>query len=450
MDQNPSNPPKPPANTATPPPNLPRTVVPPAATQPPQGQVPPPPKPSNSGITLRIPEPPSNSPQQTAPAQPAPAPSAPPAPTPRLSPQPTPVPKPRVPAPLAPTEYKTAIRSMADDIAKIKIGQQPTGTEVQKTIVPAAPTQEAPAQAQPSRLTQQTPVRASLGETERSSTIRTPTLVTPSTPSSLPPQPLPNTTVVSQSGGSRSWLYLLIITLAILGMIVYLIMNRESDVPEETPTPLATQTATPTPTPSISNQFPGVNESITLSETDPAADLQNKINGLALNPGELKKVIMSSALKGSGDLSITDLMSELKVTYPTALETALGEDILTLVYGQREVFSANGQVQLDAPVQKRLVFLTEIKDLNAINQILSSWEPTMPDSLGPIFLLNKAKATGSGFLDNPYNGTSIRYRNFAYPDRAIDYAIIRASNGRSYLMLAGSREAAFSVVDRLR
>lgn len=489
MDQNPLNPPKPPERS-TPPPNLPRPPVP---VNPQSAPVQPtPPRPSGPGITVRISEPPVSQPQTptppppvqsrapqppvpshqvsegernaqrqqaagTQPPAPAPAPVIPP-PIPRLAPQPaTPPPKP-IRVPTAPTEYRTAIRSMSDDIAKIKVGQQPTGTEVQKTITRAPEQTSAPTPipGQQARLAQPSSnIRMSLGESKRASTLGS---IPPAPGLSQAPRPLqqlppPGTSDGRDnfsSGGSRTWFYLLVITLAILGIVIFLVASRDDDVAVETPTPLATETLRPTTTPSIGLQFAGAIESFILSETDPASDLANKVNAIVLNPGEVRKVIITTESKGSGDLSITDIMNTFGVAFPQTLEAVLGEDYITLVYGQKESYTATGQLKLDALVQKRLAFLTEITDLSNINQVVSSWEPTMPNSLASILGFDTAKAAGTGFADSAFNGINVRFRNFPHADHSIDYAIIKGTNGRTYLLIAGSRESAFGLLDRLR
>jgi len=59
--------------------------------------------------------------------------------------------------------------------------------------------------------------------------------------------------------------------------------------------------------------------------------------------------------------------------------------------------------------------------------------------------IDKTKNTGQ-FRDNSYQGVAIRFKNFPNPDRSIDYAVM-SSNGKTYLVLAGSREAMFAAID---
>ena len=54
------------------------------------------------------------------------------------------------------------------------------------------------------------------------------------------------------------------------------------------------------------------------------------------------------------------------------------------------------------------------------------------------------------FLDTNYNGVSIRYKNFPYADKSVDYAIVTALNGKNYLVITGSREAMYGSIDKLK
>ncbi|MBX4211659.1 MAG: hypothetical protein KW806_02610, partial [Candidatus Yanofskybacteria bacterium] len=169
------------------------------------------------------------------------------------------------------------------------------------------------------------------------------------------------------------------------------------------------------------------------------------INKVAINGGELKAI---GATKGQGG-SLPELLTSLGVTYPPTLNNVLGTDYIFLVFGQQETFNTKGGPLL-GPVQRRIAFVVEARDSVSLNQLLSEWEPQMTDALAKLFELNKAKAASPGFLSNVYQSTAIRYRNFTYPDRNIDYGIVTAKNGRQYLVVTDSREAFFQVTNNLR
>jgi len=357
----------------------------------------------------------------------------------------------------APAEYKSSIRSMADDIARLKVGQRPSGTEIQNKIGPQPilqPRTDAPVPPAPPvpRLTVPGPQpQARLGETEKSRPLA-PTI--PSPRPSLPQSDRPVQALVidnERPSGSRGFLYIIILAIVLLGGGLYwFLANRDSEV-AQSPTPSLVTTTTPAPTPikSIGELIGGSSDTIIIADIgDPITDFLNKVNVLAIGPGETRKILITGETKGSGDFGLVDLMDRFLLTYPTSLKSALGTDVIMLVYGQREAFTAQGQLNLSAPVQKRLVFLTEAKEPALLSQILSSWESTMANSLGS--LLNLNKALGREWLTNNYNNNGVRYQNFPYPDKAIDYAVINTTNGKLYLLVAGSRESALNTLDKLR
>ena len=368
-------------------------------------------------------------------------------------PKPVPPPAP-VPNPATPSEYKSSIRSMADDIAKVKVGQAPSGTELQKMVSP----QQTPTQPVAPVPAVQAPtgpeIQARLGNTERAKPFAGAPIPPPR--SSTPPAPTkPVQAMVPPSSGqpssSRAFLYTAIIVLVLLlSGGSYWFMNRDSVVETPTPSLIVTATATPTPTPPIGSLITGGTDTIAIATTgDPITDFLAKINALTVAPGEMRKVVITSELKGSGDFTITDLLDRFLISYPSNIKPLLGTDATILVFGQREIFTSKGQLDLAAPSQKRLIFLTEVIDPITLNAFLTTWEPTMADALSPLLGLNKAKAAGTGFLTNTYGGASIRYRNFPYPDRSIDYSLVPGPNSKTYLMVAGSRESALNVVDLL-
>ncbi|MEK7582651.1 MAG: hypothetical protein AAB452_02205 [Patescibacteria group bacterium] len=392
------------------------------------------------GIDLRFPEPAFS-------ATPAPS-------QPNVSSSLTAPVRPQAPTPSQPAEYKTSIRTMAADIAKLKVGQKPSGTEIQKTI----PAQQKPlAPVVPAPQLNPIPPRSQvmLCDTEKTKPLA------PASPFSRPVPPVKapgayaqTTLPESQSRHrSRTALYFTILFLVIAGAGVFFYFNGKDEEVALTPTPRATTSIlpTPTPTPTIGSLIGGGSETIILSATgDPATDFLSKINALTLNPSEMRKIVITGQTKGSGDLGLTDLLDRFLINYPAAIKSSLGTDSVILAYGQKEIFTSKGQLDLNTITQKRLIFLMEVKDQVTLNQALQSWEPTIIDSLASVLSLTKTKAAGIGFTSNAYAGTNIRYRNYPYPDRSIDYALLPASNGKTYLLIAGSRESTLLGIDKVK
>lgn len=55
------------------------------------------------------------------------------------------------------------------------------------------------------------------------------------------------------------------------------------------------------------------------------------------------------------------------------------------------------------------------------------------------------QAASDGFLENIYQGVTIRYMNFDMPDRALDYAVVN-----DILLVTGSREMIFTLIDKVQ
>ena len=144
-----------------------------------------------------------------------------------------------------------------------------------------------------------------------------------------------------------------------------------------------------------------------------------------------------------------ELFDRLLISYPADVRTTLGTDALILAYGQREAFDARGTLIPTSPVQKRLIFVTEVRDAALLTSTMRTWEAAMTNALASLLNFVKSKAASPLFLDNIYRGTSIRYRNFAFADSTMDYAIATDIDGKQYLFLTNSREAIYRALDRL-
>lgn len=133
-----------------------------------------------------------------------------------------------------------------------------------------------------------------------------------------------------------------------------------------------------------------------------------------------------------------------------ALGQAMGTDWVVLSYGQQEQFDSNGSPIANATTSPRLIIITEIKDATAANQVMTSWESeSLASAADILFSYDFTKAIVGDFSSGTYRQIPIRYWNFPYADRSIDYAIFTASNNKNYLVLAGSREAVFFAIDQL-
>ena len=122
-----------------------------------------------------------------------------------------------------------------------------------------------------------------------------------------------------------------------------------------------------------------------------------------------------------------------------------------LIYSkQEEIFGESGNLLSSALAEKRLALTVEVSDVIEAQKAMLAWEGSLPFDLEHLFKLDKVNEVGNlAFLDNAYREVSIRYVNFPYPDRSIDYAIVGAANGKNYLVIANSRAQIYSIIDTL-
>lgn len=391
---------------------------------------------------------------------PAPSPVNPPVPKPMDTPRPlfTPPLKPVSPPSYSPTppptvsgvkEYQSSIRTMNEDISKLKQGQQPAGIPVPRKVEQTVPVVPVPVPPKPTVPSPQFKVPSvSLGETKKSGPLVQSKDI--SKPQIYVPQE-------SYPGGNRNMLFMAIGVVAVAAGFAYwffVLRSPASEVVIETPTP--TPTATPTPTPTLSSIFSGINTQTALVTTDETvSNFVKDINSGAINGGEFIKIYAKMyTSENELTLPITQLLDNFKLPYPVDLRDLISQDYGMFSYGQKEIFDTKGQVKTNAVVEKRLVFINEIKDTAMVAQLVKVWETdTGTDiaySLKTIFQFDPKKQQSKDFTENSYKEVVIRYKNFKYSDRSIDYAIVPASNGKSYLVISGSRESMYATIDKLK
>lgn len=353
---------------------------------------------------------------------------------------------------------------MGDDMAKIKVGQQPSSMDVQKVVSSGqsvAVVQPKPAPI-PVPLAPKSP-QSDLGQTQKSAPLPpspgqkpsapiTPITI-PGMPSSVPSGP----SIVIPSDNPplarpRTILYVLILALIITGGVVYWLFGRNSgNVAEQSPTPSPSIQVTPTPSPELFDiAFPGDPVLIELaSSASPIADFNSKRKAVILSPGEYKKLAIEPETKGGVKLSPLELLDRFLISYPVGLKSAL-TPAESLIYGQREAFNQQGLIDLTAPTQQRLSFVIKVADRTVAASTMRGWETTMASVLGDVFEFQEAKAASSTFSDNTYRGVAVRFVNFSFADHTIDYAVITGRDQQAYLIIASSREALYGIIDKLQ
>ena len=396
-------------------------------------------------------------------------------PTPKTAPTPiSPSLSPQTPAP---KEYQSSIRTMSDDLTKLKAGQQPQGVNVPRKIdntppdptKPVVPVAPAPIPARPS-------TTATLPSATKSPTLPTgptnqpvqvptpapvPRPVMPTMPPASKAQPskldqknqfyVPPTATKAPTGlDSRNIIFAGIALAAVLlGGLYWYFMIQGSGTDQVVESPIVTFTPRPTATPNpdvLSTVFTTRGGTIVLpSAGDPSVAFSNGISvQSSITPGTFTAIsIVSGASSSAQVLTIPSLLNRFVASYPPALQTALGQNYKFLLYGQKEAFDSKGKPVTSALASSRLVMVSEIASSSA--SILQGWESTMSTNLSGVMAISPAKNNGP-FMSTSYNGQSVRFKNFPYPDHSIDYALIKY-NGKTYLIIAGSREAMFATVD---
>jgi hypothetical protein len=129
----------------------------------------------------------------------------------------------------------------------------------------------------------------------------------------------------------------------------------------------------------------------------------------------------------------------------------MNDDYAFIVFSQTELFDTDGTQVIDAAAEPRIVVVMSLDDATARNQSMQDWEQssTMVESLRYAFDYDPADSLVQTFSDGAYRQVPLRYQNFPYADRSIDWGIITASNGQNYLVLSNSRQAFFYAYDQL-
>ncbi len=459
-----------PAVSQGPPPNLPGVKVEPKSTIPPA--VSPQPMPPNpqpvSGVLGVLPRPP-------------------------MPPRPSLKPTEGTAKPSPVQEYRSSIRTMGEDIASLKSGQKPSGVDIPRKVTPEAPKPAIPGAPKPE--TQPSgPISSvvGLGKTEKTGLL--PGLPKPTIPSIGRPGPTPGLGQAGKTGplpppaggppilekpskpfssagpfktpeiqpsitvpGEKRRIgmifYLLIASVLVIGGFLYWFLILRTTVPKVvlSPTPTPTQTITPTPViKNLSDIFEGtpVNFEVILSD-NLGKDFKTFISTLSVTRNKFLKVNLVRDIESTlVPLSFLDML-DMGLAIPSTVLSDNVVDSIVIVSDQSEAFNADGSINFNVQGIKRTTFVARVKDVAAVELAMSDWELTIADDLADYLLIADTSKKGSvNFMGNTYRGTSIKYKNFPSPDVTVDYAIVEAAD-QNYLVIAGSREAAYAIIDAL-
>ncbi|MEK7121347.1 MAG: hypothetical protein AAB857_01415 [Patescibacteria group bacterium] len=405
-------------------------------------------------------------PKPTVPATPVPPPVTPPP----LKPLETPRPQFNVPSKLVPPsaggpvptappptpgvkEYQSSIRTMNEDISRLKQGQKPTGIDVPRKVEQVVPVPQPPPK--PAIPDQQFKVPSvNLGETQKTGPLASSRDISKA-PLAPKAEPKPQIYVPQEGkgGGNRNMLFIGIGAVAIVAGFAYWFFVLRSPAPEiviESPTPTPTETPAPTPTPILSSIFSGAQkQAVSIKPTNSLVAFVSDVAGIVVVPGVFKIIEATDAQIPPVSYSFADLVTKLALKVPGELASNFGNDSAMFIYGQKESFDSKGNLQVGVTAPNRIVIIAELKSPSGASLAAINWEVSLSSDLKTLFSLGTANKNQPGFLDNSYRGASIRYRNFPYADKTIDYAIVSAFNGKTYFVVADSKEAIFAVIDKL-
>jgi hypothetical protein len=255
-------------------------------------------------------------------------------------------------------------------------------------------------------------------------------------------------------GGSRNTLIFAgigVLVVLLGGLFWYVMIYSGGGSPLATESPIETLTPRPTatPVPSLEDIFPTKSGVISLPISgDPAKVFNTALATQIINPGLLGTLSVNiSTASGSalGAPGVFELFDRFSVHYPVEIKPNLGSKYLILVYGQKETFDTKGKITVSTTPSNRLVIISE---MTAPASYLMAWEPTIDNAtsgLSKLLNINPAK-NKKAFEDNNYQGVVIRFKNYPYADHSLDYAQVQFG-GKTYLIIANSREAMFATID---
>lgn len=381
---------------------------------------------------------------------------------------------------VVPSELKLSIRTMNEDLARLKKGQAPLAVDLKKEIknMPTAASGPIPPPPPPANISS---LPSALPPLSPKIEISPPPLSKPSLDSPLPGKnqlpahiheemqiadkdnvpfflgaPIPKkkakpeeekveySVIAKVIGSGMTTGIISTIIVAIIGYgLVYYYFLRPAEDTSPTPTPIATEIPD-----TVRNELKIIFNSFSEAVFSiPSENIISAFKTFAVAESLAVQDFKRISFKNWDDSkapSFIELMDKLSMRYPQEIRNWIKDDSVVLLYGQAE--DPNNKDQ----AVKRLVFIVEITNKSEVENIIKNWESTIANDLKDIFGIDPAREATASFLDNQRQGVNIRYKNFPFPDKSIDYAIVPSLSGRHYLVLTNSRESMFSPIDKIR
>ncbi len=348
---------------------------------------------------------------------------------------------------------------MESDIKAAQSGQAPKPIELKppvllpepvKPAVPSLPLKPAVPVATP-------PAGVKLGEAEKRTASlpnKTPPVlpskpVSPPAGPAVPPKPsiFANRKILALIGG---------VFLVLVGGLLYLRSGQEPvEIAQPTLTPSLSVSPILSPTSKLTlKSVLGEEKSLTIpiaGELIEGLEIQgiNIIN----NAQNRKNVLVSLVDENKNNYKFSGFLERFSISFPANLASSLdNDDFSVILTKQTEFFDQSGALVASPSAEMLLtpgvaLAVRVVDAAEAINQ-LSLWEDTIIGDFRDFYGLPYETDLGP-FNSSTYRGIPVRYMNFVFPDKALDYGIITAKNNNDYLVIANSREQMFSIIDKL-
>lgn len=356
---------------------------------------------------------------------------------------------------------RSSIRTMEGDIKSAQTGQAPKGTEVKPPMFPTeAPKPPVLAAPKPPISPAAPPTGIKLGEAEkRISPLPSPVL--PKQPPVPPVKPpvVPSGIAVPPKPSLFANRRIMIIggvaVLILVGGFLYLRFGQEPEVAIPTPPP----TVSPVPTlkaasPVTLAGFMGQPAELSISDFTTLRSGYLQAGAVNLSNNSSSNNLLVTVKNENGDnIKFSQFLNQFVISFPINLVSYVdNSDFNLILTKQTEFFDQSGNPVANPSAEMlltpKIALAVRVIDITEALLQLTFWEDTLADNLREFYDLPLPTEVPL-FFNNTYQGVAIRFANFPYPDQAIDYAIVTASNGNDYLIIAHSREQIYSIIDKL-
>lgn len=351
--------------------------------------------------------------------------------------------------------YRSSLRTMESDIAELKKGKTPSGKEIQ--VKPQVPLQEKTLPPIP-------PLPPVSTKDKISSDIEI-KLDKPKKPGGLtgiPPVPpvkkpegqkeIPSQFAIpsKKKRFSKSSLIIVVVGVVAIGAGAFFLF-KQGDEPVVTEPPIITPT--PSSLPKLS-EILGTTEEIIIDSTlgTPRQQLSSSLSFINLPASSFRILKLKDEL--GTEYSFDKFLNDFEVNFFTNLMISLDiTDWSLFAFGQSEEFDSSGTLAENTSVVPVLGFSVKVDNKQSARSSLNIWESTMSSDLKDLFKHNPSDAPLSQYSDSIYRGASIRYTNFPFPDKTIDYVILKpffaGDKDINYLIFSNSRESMYEIIDDL-